>query len=531
MSDYQGSPPVPNNAFQFVPGPNLQHHPFPLSHEKKMTVDPGQLVPFVCVEANPGERFKFAVNCVLRTQPLLAPIYGELNAWFHLFFVATRNLWPKIDETGNNWESFITGGVDGLNAAVAPRWNVGSGNHDVGSLWDFFGLPTWSAANTFAAQFPDAVVPLAFPLYAYNQVWNEWFRSQTLQTPVALTSEAIQTRNWEADFFTRALPWQQRGTAPALPVSGSTSAVWAAAQFGSGNPATPVALVAEGANQTSPQILTPTDADAAVNVRNTFNTNTVSLASATTFGVNDIRLAVLIQRQLEVRGRGGVRYTEFLQAVYGTHPRDDRLNRPEFIGGYRMPILVSEVLQTSAAAAQPTPQGNLAGRGISAGEGYLGSYRAPEHGYFIGLMSVMPRPAYQQGIDASWLRTSKYDWLIPEFQGLSEQAVYNQELYLANDGLNRTIFGYQARYNEYRYQRSLVTGLFRSTLNYWHLGRVFSSRPSLNDSFISLKSAEATTLKRVAAVTSQPMFFVNIGNVIEAVRPISEFGEPGLRRI
>ena len=209
----------------------------------------------------------------------------------------------------------------------------------------------------------------------------------------------------------------------------------------------------------------------------TMDNNVVDLSTAATFNVADLRLAFQIQKWMERNARAGARYTEYLRAHFGVAPKDERLQRPEYIGGSRNACIISEVLKTGTTDAT-SPQGNLAGHGITAGETYIAKYHAQEFGVIMGIMSIMPRTAYQQGIDRQWLRRSRYDFYSPEFANLSEQAVERAELYASGvEAENRTIFGYQGRYDEMRVKRSQVCGLMRTDFNYWHLGRIFPRRP------------------------------------------------------
>lgn len=500
---------------------------FDLSHEHVLTCDMGQLIPVMALDMVPGDKFEVSTDLLIRFQPLLAPIMHPVNAYIHTFFVPYRLLWPKVDESGNDWESFISGGVDGLNAAVLPRWNAGPSSHGEGSLWDYFGFPTWSTANFFSDQFPDAIQPLRFPLDAYNFIWNEYYRDETLQTKISplYASSSVLHRAWKKDYFASALPWQQRGTAPAFPVSGSTSAVWAAGSFDATSPAGGNMLFSS-AGAADP-VAHLQNANSATNARNFMDANTVNLSSAVTFDVADLRYAVQLQRWLERNARAGVRYTEFLHSHFGVSPSDSRLQRPEYVGGVKMPVVVSEVLQTSATASQPTPLAQMGGHGISVDRQYQGKYVAEEFGIMMSILSVIPEAVYSQGINREWLRQSRYDFYFPEFAHLSEQAILNQEIYLGNDGANQTIFGYQGRYDEYRQQRSQIHGLMKSSLSFWTLARQFASRPHLNASFISMDSA-VDDLKRIFAVPSQPGLVVHVGNRVRAVRPMPEIGEPGL---
>ena len=251
--------------------------------------------------------------------------------------------------------------------------------------------------------------------------------------------------------------------------------------------------------------------------------NAVDLSSAVTFNVADLRLAFQIQKWLERNARAGVRYTEFLGSHFGVHPRDERLQRPEYLGGSKNPVIISEVLQTSSTDTE-SPQGNLAGHGISVGQTFCASYFAEEFGLIMGIMSVMPKPAYQQGLDRQWLRQTRYDFYFPEFANLSEQAIERVELYAsAVEAENKTIFGYQGRYDEMRVKRNQVCALMRTDFNYWHMGRIFASAPGLNQTF-----TDCDATKRIFAAPSEPGLIIDIGNRIRAIRPMPIQSEPGL---
>ena len=485
----------------------------------------------MCDEMVPGDKFNIGNQMIIRFQPLVAPILHEINVFVHYFFVPYRLLW-------SDWEKFITGGEDGTFTATLPRWTPTS--NAVGSLWDYMGMPTGVT--------PSNRLPLDFPKRAYNFIWNSFYRDETLQTALDInTSDTILRRAWEKDYFTSSLPWQQRGIAPALPISGMTSAQWSAnvagtATLGSGNTVrsssngNALVLHSSGSN---PAVVNftgiPGTGDysmysggtASVDIAKTaLGANTVDLSSATTFNVSDLRLAFQVQKWLERNARGGARYVEFLKISLWGFARDDRLQRPEYIGGSKSPVIISEVLQTAGTGVtgQTTPQGNMAGHGISVNQSHCASYRAQEFGVVIGLMSVMPRTAYQQGINRQWLRQTKFDFYFPEFANLSEQAIEGAEIYAsATPADNISVFGYQGRYDEMRYKPNLVCGQLRDTYDYWHLGRQFTSKPLLNDSFI-----QCVPRKDVFAAQTEPALIVQFGNLIKAVRPLPRLAEPGL---
>ena len=442
--------------------------------------------------------FEIANQAVLRFQPLVAPVLHEINMYVHYYFVPYRLLW-------DDWEDFITGGVTGDYSVTPPQWTPT--NYTIGSLWDYMGFPT--------GILPAGAYPLDFPRRAYNFVYNEYYRDETLQTKVALTNELILNRCWEKDYFTSSLPWQQRGTAPALPISGTTAAVW-----NNFDVATPV--LANAFNYGVPNRIRVADVGTA---KAALNNNVVDLSTASTFDIADLRLAFQIQKWMERNARAGARYTEFLQAHFGQSPRDDRLQRPEYIGGTKAPIIISEVLQTSSSDGT-SAQGNLAGHGIAISDQHAGKYHVQEFGLILGIMSVMPRTAYQQGINRQWLRRTKFDFFFPEFSNLSEQAIENAEICAtAVSAHNTGIFGYQGRYDEMRVKSSMVCGQMRDTFDYWHLGRQFdiSSPPTLNADFV-----KCVPDKRIYAVESEPGLIVSFGNVVRAFRPLPLIAEPGL---
>ena len=497
------------NIFRNVGSLNPSRSVFDLSYEKKFTCDMGQLIPVLCDEMVPGDFFQFGNEAVIRFQPLVAPILHEVNMYLHIFFVPYRILWDNAGT--DNWETFISGGVDGDETPTLPRWEPT--NTTQGSLWDYMGFPVGID--------PDGAYPIDMPRRAYNLVWNEYYRDESLQTEVALTNETILNRCWEKDYFTSSLPWQQRGTAPALPISGTTSAVWENTSFATQSGSTHNVMTYDTAD---PRLI-GYNAQNVQNLRDFFGDNVVDLSTATTFDIADLRLAFQIQKWMERNARAGARYTEFLRAHFGVAPRDERLQRPEYIGGSKSPVIFSEVLQTSSTDGT-SPQGNLAGHGLTVSQSYCGKYHATEYGLVIGLMSVMPRTVYSQGINRQWLRRTKYDFYFPEFANLSEQAVENAEICAtASSAHNTGIFGYQGRYDEMRTKDNMVCSQMRDTFNYWHLGRQFDTAtpPTLNDDFV-----ECVPRKDIFAVPSEPGLIVSHGNIIKAIRPLPVMGEPGL---
>jgi len=495
---------------------------FDLSHERKLSMDMGKLVPILCEEVLPGDTFKAKTDMLIRISPMLAPVYHRINAFTHYFFVPSRLL-------QTNWEQFITGGATGTDSTVIPTVTSGEGGQADGTLWDYFGLPT--GVNNLSV--------LAYPFRAYAAVYNSWYRDNNLQDEVTVskgdgpdttTSKTLLSRNWEKDYFTSSLPWPQRGTAVTLPLGTSAPVLgfgkldtdWASATsnlYESNGVRRTYAgsrIISDASNGVSffveKQTLGGTDYP---NVR-------ADLSNATAATINDLRQAFQLQKWMEKNARGGARYVEAILSHFGVRSSDARLQRPEFLGGGRSPIVVSEVIQTAPTVAGQTALGTMAGHGFSAQRSHEFTKSFEEHGYIIGILSIMPRTAYQQGVPRMWNRSSKLDFFWPAFAHLGEQAVLNKELYAAH-ATPTGIWGYVPRYEEYRTRESSVHGDFKTTLNYWHMGRIFSSDPSLNSAFIT-----ADPTKRINAVTNAHNCWVQLVNTVQAIRPIPKSGIPGL---
>lgn len=513
------------NIYEQVRALKPRRSVFNLSYEKKLTCDMGQLIPIMCDEVVPGDTWRIGVEAVLRFMPMMTPILHEINVFFHYYFVPYRIL-------STDWEAFITGGVDGADAHVMPTWipthadvvnqnGVTVKDNGVHSLWDYFGFPVTDAGVSCIG-----VYPISWPLRAYNQIYNDYYRDETHTAKVDLADLRVKQRCWEKDYFTSALPWQQRGTAPSLPLSGTTNAVFSSSAFPSGvypGSSNPLHVNIGGADAE----IYAGNATGATNLKNALDRNAVSFSAAGTFNVSDLRLAFQIQKWMERNARAGVRYKEFLLAHFGVSFRDDRAQRAEYIGGTKMPVIISEVLQTSATGT--TPQGTMAGHGIVAGRDFCAKYTATEFGCIVGIMSIMPRTTYEQGVDRQWLRGTRYDYYSPEWAHLSEQKVYKGELYATStESDNIASFGYQGRFNELRAKKNICCGLMRygvtGTLGkYWTVSRVFPSLPSLNESFLL-----CIPRKDFLADTAQPTCIVNIANIVKAIRPLPVEADPGL---
>lgn len=498
---------------------------FNLSHEKKMSLKMGGLYPIMMEEILPGDSFKVRSEVLMRFAPMISPIMHRVNVYTHYFFVPNRIIWE-------NWKEFITGGEDGLSTKATPKITINESTKQYfakGRLPDYLGIPPVKTGVTVNQN----VSLNAFPFRAYQEIYNEYYRDQNLEQPVNFSKgdvvggeedqlTTIRTRAWEKDYFTSALPWTQRGgevSSPLThkyvsqdivrdsnnnPMSGASEDLRTGPSSGSGQ------LVVGASNKVA------------------------SLDNSENLGItiNDLRSSVRLQEWLERNARAGSRYIEQILAHFGVRSSDARLQRPEYLGGGKSPVTISEVLNTTGQAQEtgqtstPLPQGNMAGHGISVGNinGFKKSFE--EHGYVIGIMSVLPKTAYQDGIHRTWRKFDKLEYGWPEFANLGEQDITNVEIsvdYNTAD-TNATVFGYQSRYAEYKYGCSNVAGDFRDNLSHWHMGRQLNPSTPLNEDFV--KSDPRTDI--FAVDDGSDHLYCQIYNSVKALRPLPYYGTPRL---
>jgi len=464
----------------------------------------------------PGDKFSITTEQMLRLAPMISPVMHKVDVTVHFFFVPNRILWP-------NWEKFITGGQDPDTVPAVPTSSVET--YATGTLADYMGVPTGVEIRGGDVS--------ALPFAAYTKIYNEYYRDQNLVPEIDTTLAdgiayrpdlyVLRKRAWEHDYFTSALPWAQKGSAVSIPIgtfndvpvthNGDISTVF------SSDPLTAGTLK----NTTTGNSGQMQDVNGEYVKITGLTADTSSLAGTPTT-INDLRKAFKLQEWLEKNARGGSRYIESMLVHFGVKSSDARLQRPEYLGGNKNPIVISEVLQT--AEGTETPQGNMAGHGIGVGQSKSITYRCEEHGYIMGIMSVMPKTAYQQGVPRHFLRSNREDYYWPTFAHLGEQPILNKELfYTQDDGLNDDVFGYTPRYAEYKYVPSRVAGDFKDSLAFWHMGRIFTGRPNLNANFVS-----ADPTHRIFAVEDpiDAKIYAHVYNRIFANRKMPMFGTPTL---
>lgn len=543
-----------NSEYNFAQNPQVgvSRSRFQRNSDNKTTFNTGELIPIYLDEVLPGDTHEIDMACVMRMATPIFPVMDNAFCDFYFFFVPNRLLWEHWKEfMGENKETAWTPKTE----YSIPQVTAPAEGWAEGTLADYLGLPT-KVKNISVS---------ALPGRAYGLIYNEWFRNQNVTQPtlVEVTDATTTGKNDGSDtndsaitlakplkaakvfdYFTGALPEPQKGEPITIPITGSAPIGLYNAT--TGNVTTnskkmkeifeDAGLVAtNGAYQAS--YWDPGDGPTA-NKGLAVGSTTGSVYSGVSLGadlssvnattINQLRQAFQIQKLLEKDARGGTRYREVLREHFGVISPDSRMQIPEYLGGYRLPINVSQVIQTSSTD-NTSPLGNTAALSVTTMNKPMFTKSFTEHGFIMGLAVVRTDQTYQQGIDRMWSRKGRYDYYWPVLANIGEQAILNKEIYAEGNPNDDMAFGYQEAWADYRYKPNKVTGLFRSnatqSLDAWHYAQDYKSLPFLGTQWME---QSATEMKRTLAVQNQPDFIADFYFMNKTTRCMPVYSIPGL---
>lgn len=533
------------NRFAENPQVGVSRSRFQRNSDNKTTFNTGDLIPIYLDEVLPGDTHQIDLACVIRMATPIFPVMDNAFCDFYFFFVPNRLLWE-------HWKEFM-----GENRTTAwtpkaeysvPQVTAPADGWEEGTLADYLGLPT---------KIKDISVS-ALPGRAYGLIYNEWFRNQNVTQPtlVEVTDATTTGKNDGSatndsaitlakplkaakvfDYYTGALPEPQKGEPITLPMNGN-------ATIKPYDLLTDKELGWHGTDNQHPvtefNFSTPEEGETLNYTKDFIGTTrgtsggpkTVALradlSSVTAATINQLRQAFQIQKLLEKDARGGTRYREVLREHFGVVSPDARMQIPEYLGGYRLPINVSQVIQTSSTDST-SPQGNTAALSVTTMNKSMFTKSFTEHGFIMGLAVVRTDQTYQQGIERMWNRKSRYDYYWPVLANIGEQAILNKEIYAQGNAKDEEAFGYQEAWADYRYKPSKVTGLFRSnaqqSLDSWHYAQDYDELPTLSTAWMEQNDTE---MKRTLAVQNQPDFIADFYFMNKTTRCMPVYSIPGL---
>lgn len=552
-----------------VPHAEIRRSRFKRDFSLLTTINEGDLVPIYVDEVLPGDTFKIDVNGLVRMATPLYPVMDNCNMDVFFFFVPCRLIWDHfVNMMGQNDKSFWAENTEYTTPTVEDHGGKG---WKQGTLADYMGIPI---------NVPGLKVN-RMPFLAYAKIWNEWFRDENLQQPVEedKTDKTLWYEETEIgqlggpirganllkvckhkDYFTSSLPQPQKGQAVPLPLTGNaplrayTTPEQTQTKTGTGyfnneyntgivnhtnisftNQGTKFSLNKNNNGNTAPasggQYLETMSQDDA-NFMDAWVGTDLSSVTATT--INELRNAIAVQHILERDARTGTRYKEILKGAWGVTSPDARLDRSEYIGGYRMPININQVVQTSSTSTT-SPQGNTAAYSMTTMSRHMCTYSATEHGYVLGLCCVRVDHSYQQGLSRMWTRSTRFSYYDPMLANLGEQPVLNQEIYAQGNAKDKEVFGYQEAWADYRYRTNMVTSEMRSTyaqsLDAWHYADHYTSLPTLSSDWIKEGSENIARTLAVEDENHSYQFICNFFFDQTWTRPMPIYSVPGLDTI
>lgn len=546
------------SRFTLNPSVDIQRSKFERNSDVKFSFNVGDLVPFYVDEVLPGDTFSIDTSKVVRMQPLVAPIMDNLYLDTYWFFVPNRLVWDHWknfcgENTTTKWLPSVEYSVPKTRGLVTSSSTVEQTERWLpGDIADYMGIPV--SSSSVATSGNDYLEVNALPFRGYVLIWNEFFRDQNLQDPIPVetgddgyivdNSNDLPNRICQGsgilkackyhDYFTSCLPSPQKGPDVNIPLSGLAKVV-------TGNSVSPDNVIPlsfsrtpdkanvgflNGNNQ-SQLALDPSQSAAGNLIPNNLY---ASLGSASLGTINELRLAFQMQRIYEKDARGGTRYTEILKNHFGVTSPDARLQRPEYLGGSRIPININQVVQTSSSSN--TPQGNTAAFSVTADVHSDFTKSFVEHGFIFGLCVARYDHTYQQGLERFWSRSDRFDYYWPSLANIGEQPVKRKEIYCTGIADNdERVFGYQEAWADYRYKPSRVAGEMRSlvpnTLDVWHLADNYAGAPFLSAEWIQ---EDKTNLNRALAVSDSVsnQLWADIFIKNTSVRPMPIYSIPGL---
>lgn len=539
---------------------NLQRNAFDLSFTSKFTASVGMLLPCFCKEVNPNEHFRINPEMFLRTVPLNSAAFVRLKQYCEFYFVPTRLLWRSFPQfiagTSNPFSAAIS---DGSKFSSVPTWDFStmlkllstSGNDACGypfkygavRLLDLLGygvnvsnVDSLIAANS-SKPFSFKVSP--FRMLAYQKIYSDYYRNTLYESidvenfnvdnTSSSSSIANQTasmmylryRDWKKDYFNAVSPQFQ-----------GNDFMSSSSKF------SPIVFPQLNSNDFLPDTIETSGLQGVM-----FSSNSSSSVSRN-FTVANLRSAYALDKlyRLMASAKDGS-YSEQMKVRFGVDSPDDDW-KSMFIGAIDAPVTIGDVTTTSDTYDQTTNSGaipgTLYGNGWSQSQGTI-DFTSKEHGIIMGIFSILPECDYQSDqIDPFITKLKREDFFVPEFADLGKQPTPIYQFKFNKDTDMSKVLGWNLRYSEYKTSLDMVHGVFNSddkfqnqSYNAWVAPRNQTLVQYSNGATVSFFKALPSVLNQVMVqqydgTEQTDQFLVNAAFNVQAIRPMSIYGEPSL---
>lgn len=505
-----------------------------LPHSSKiLSMNQGPIYPLLVREMYPNDSIVISHEALLRAAPMLFPLYSPVKLTIDYFFSENRLVW-KGDET-KDWSTFITGSVNGKavenldDLPEHPYIIVPEGGFPAGSLGDYLGFcsnPDLAGARVSALRFRH-----------YQQIMKDHYLDENFSTMPNIgygegldttTDLNLQYRCWNKDRFTTASSEPQKGISVGVPLAGEIPVVGNGKALGLENSGLDVSGQSYYmANNNTLDIGFNTASGFSIPVGVVADAEQSGLigklSEATQIPIDELHFLTQVERLNQRDNMWGTRDFECIRTHFGVNIPDTRLQRATFLGRKVVDVHFSEVLQTSQST-DDSAQGNITGHTLAVSQNKPIKYRAVEHGFLFVMVNIQPIAQYQDGIPRDAMYETRYDYMWPILSETGEQELFDAEVYgTATAVNNKTIFGFEPRYNHLRFGEKTVHGDFRTNLSGYHAGRIFTEKPNLNEEFI-----KANPTKRMFAVELQDVdaFWLRVEFNIKHVRRLPKWPTP-----
>lgn len=554
--------------FSNTPSIGISRSKFDRSFTHKTTFNAGDLIPIFCdTTIMPGDTVKMKMSSVTRMLTPITPVMDNANLDLYFFFVPYRLVWSHFKNfMGENDTAPWIQETEYKIPQISFPWKTAGGGSvgwHKGDIADYFGYPTELGATTYADR--NKYHASALPFRAYCLIWNEFFRDENLQNPVNVnrdsdaTDEGLSQKYTTVqdptitavkgakplkvckyhDYFTSCLPGAQKGPAVTIPLSNDRAYLKIGGQkigslmdytdFDMTGEDLSVSMDENSESQTGLNTFTNLSGDPLPGGQMAYNFYT-DLSQATGATVNALRQCFAIQKFYERQALGGSRYIEMVKAHFDVTNPDYRVQRPEYLGGKRIPININQVVQSTPTNGETTPLGATGAYSLTADADEMFTKSFTEHGILLGLAAIRTVHTYQQGLNRQYSKESIFDFYFPEFANLGNQAVLNKEIYMDDQELmNEAAFGYQEAWACERYFPDIVTGSMRSnysgSLDIWHWADYYNERPYLGDKWIQ---ETPENIERTLAIQDEDQFKADFYFGAVYTRPMPLYSIPGL---